>query len=148
MVSIKALGLSALCVVLYFSVADAASDGSCGTFSKAKFDVCVASFSTANLLNIDDRKARIAAGNTTCPTDILVESCTAFNVMIKCVNAFGFPEGCEMEMDKELKNQQFECTYKELEAICPLATKLGGAASTVVSISLLAACLIAAIFKY
>ncbi|XP_046584028.1 uncharacterized protein LOC124291148 [Haliotis rubra] len=147
MQSIMALGLSALCVVLYFSVANAAS-GDCGTFSKAKFDVCVAAFSTANVLNLNDRKALIEAGNTTCPTDILSKSCTSFNVMIKCVNAFGFPEGCEMEMDKELKNQQFECTYKELAMLCPDATTIGGAAGAIASMSLLAACLIAAIFRF
>ncbi|XP_067687587.1 uncharacterized protein [Haliotis asinina] len=147
MQSIMALGLSVLCVVLYFGVANAASDD-CGTFSRAKFDVCVATFSTANVGNLDERKNRIAAENTTCPTDILATSCQSFNVMIKCVNAFGFPEGCEMEMDTELKNQQFECTYKELAALCPDATTIGGAAGVIASLSLVAACLIAAIFRF
>ncbi|XP_046377588.1 uncharacterized protein LOC124149837 [Haliotis rufescens] len=128
----KVLGVSLICLVLYI----AAVDAECGSLSKVKLGACVTAFSTANLGNRDQRKERIDAGNTTCPTDIFKDSCKSYGVMKGCADFGGYPEGCGADYDRMLKEQNIECTHVELYNLC------GGATALVTSFTLLITCII------
>ncbi|XP_046377845.2 uncharacterized protein LOC124150019 [Haliotis rufescens] len=128
----KVLGVSLVCLVLYI----AAVDADCGTLSKIKLGACVATYSTANVLNLSERKRRINAGNTACPTEILKDSCTSYHAMKGCVELGGFPTGCEAAYDKKISEQDIMCTNSELYNLC------GGATALMTSFTLLITCLI------
>ncbi|XP_067686790.1 uncharacterized protein [Haliotis asinina] len=114
MLSAKVWSSTLVCVALCV----AAVSGECGSVSGAKISACVLTFSTANSGNLDTRKARIAGGNTTCPTDIFKDSCTSYKTMKSCVSIGGFPEDCDAKFTDELKDKSIECTYAELTALC------------------------------
>ncbi|XP_067668710.1 uncharacterized protein [Haliotis asinina] len=129
----KVLCASLVCLVLYIGAVDAG----CGTLSKIKLGTCVATFSTANLLNLSKRQKLLDGGNYSCPTDIFKDSCTSFQAMKGCVELDGFPSGCEAEYDKKLSEQKIACTHTELLNLC------GGAPALVTSFTVLITCLIA-----